>query len=95
MKMNPSNPKYFNGERMEPRFLEESLEDMIDSRWERHLSGTEDAILQDLVDFNPIYLSRYNVEDLETLKSLIEIRKNGSRVMITECYSNKHTFYRM
>jgi hypothetical protein len=73
----PHHPQYFKGERMEPRFLEESLVDMIGSRWERNLGGAEDASLQDLVDFNPIYLSRYNAEDLEAVKNLIEVIRNG------------------
>lgn len=73
----PHHPQYFNEGRMEPRYLEESLVDMIGSRWERNLGGAEDVSYQDLVDFNPVYLSRYNAEDLVDVKKLIEIIKQG------------------
>lgn len=62
---------------MEARYLEESLVDMIGSRWERNLNGAEEVSNQDLVDFNPVYLSRYCPEDLEKVKALIEKIKQG------------------
>lgn len=73
----PHHPQYFKDGRMEPRYLEESLVDMIGSRWERNLEGAEDVSNQDLVDFNPVYLSRYHPEDLEEVKKLIEKIKQG------------------
>lgn len=73
----PHHPQYFPDGKMEARYLEESLVDMIGSRWERNLNGAEEVTNQDLVDFNPVYLSRYCPEDLEKVKALIEKIKQG------------------
>ncbi|CAC5382109.1 CUBN [Mytilus coruscus] len=59
------HPQNVGQERMSQRYLEESLIDMVGSRWERNLKGDENAKNSDLVDFHPQYLTRYHKEDLK------------------------------
>ncbi|KAK3095675.1 hypothetical protein FSP39_017478 [Pinctada imbricata] len=81
----PHHPEYYKNkdgvkERMEARYLEESLVDMAGSRWERQLQGREDVSLEDLVDFNPVYLKRYHPEDKEIVLELIkDIQDNPAK----------------
>lgn len=70
-KREPHHPQYFGSERMSRRFLEESLIDMVGSRWERNLKGDENASKADLVDFHPQYLGRYHKEDFDEVLALI------------------------
>lgn len=65
------HPQNFGQERMSQRFLEESLIDMVGSRWERNLKGDENAKNSDLVDFHPQYLTRYHKDDLKVVSDLI------------------------
>lgn len=69
--------QYFLDGKMEVRYLEESLVDMIGFCWERNLNGVEEVFNQDLVDFNLVYLLCYCLEDLEKVKVFIEKIKQG------------------
>ena len=69
----PHHPQYWgDGNRMEMRFLEESLVDMAASRWERQLKGAENALNHVIVDFNPVFLKRYHEEDRKLVEAMIE-----------------------
>lgn len=69
--------QYFLDGKMEVRYLEESLVDMIGFCWERNLNGVEEVFNQDFVDFNLVYLLCYCLEDLEKVKVFIEKIKQG------------------
>lgn len=66
------HPQYHDPEKMSKATLEESLIDMVASRWERNLGGKEEATNFELVDFNPVYLSRYQKDDKEEVEQLIK-----------------------
>lgn len=64
---NPHHPQFYinagHQSNMEPKFLEESILDMIACRWERRLDGRLDASNEDIVDMDECFLDRYTRED--------------------------------
>lgn len=71
------HPQYHEPEKMSRATLEESLIDMVASRWERNLNGDEAASNYDLVDFDPKYLLRYKEEDRIEVDKLINAIKSA------------------
>lgn len=77
-KREPHHPQFFGKGRMTEKYLEESLIDMVACRWERMLEGDENVKDFDLVDFNPVYLNRYNNDDLKYILATIRCIKSDS-----------------
>lgn len=74
----PHHPQYYKPEeQMERKYLEESLIDMVASRWERQLKGDMDVTNYQLVDFMPVFLERYVKEDFKEIQMLVEKIKNS------------------
>lgn len=78
----PHHPQfYWKGEEksvMEQKFLEESLIDMVASRWERQLQGDVNVSNYELVNFDSKYLLRYLDEDRKKVEGIINAIKNKS-----------------
>ncbi|CAG2207936.1 unnamed protein product [Mytilus edulis] len=93
-KREPHHPQYFGSKRMETRYLEESLIDMVGSRWERNLKGDENAKTSDIVDFDPVYLKRYLKEDFDEVLALInKIKESDLLVCFKKQNEDKHLLY--
>lgn len=74
----PHHPQYYKPEeQMERKYLEESLIDMVASRWERQLKGEMGVSNFQLVDFMPVFLERYVKDDFKEIQILIEKIKNS------------------
>ena len=64
---------------MPQTFLEESVIDMIASRWERNLKGRDEATAFELTDIDERFLVRYtDVDKLKVLEMLNGIRSTAS-----------------
>lgn len=78
----PHHPQYYwKGEQkttMEQKFLEESLIDMVASRWERQLKGDVNVSNYELVNFDSKYLLRYLDEDRKKVEAIINAIKSKS-----------------
>jgi len=80
----PHHPQWFTiartGDgRMTRAALQESLVDMVACRWERELKGREDAADSELVDIAPGFLERYEREDRELVRRLMEDIATGRK----------------
>ncbi|XP_021358626.1 uncharacterized protein LOC110453791 isoform X2 [Mizuhopecten yessoensis] len=72
------HPQFYpKGQRMPRKDLEESLVDMVASRWERQLEGNDQASNVELVEFDSKYLLRYCKEDIADVQALIGKIKQG------------------
>ncbi|XP_033761016.1 uncharacterized protein LOC117342850 [Pecten maximus] len=66
------HPEFYpKGQRMPRKYLEESLIDMVASRWERQLKGNGKVSNSELVGFDCKYLLRYCEGDIENVQALI------------------------
>ena len=64
---------------MPQTFLEESVIDMIASRWERNLKGRDEATIFELTDIDERFLVRYtDVDKFKVLEMLNGIRSTAS-----------------
>ena len=64
---------------MPQTFLEESVIDMIASRWERNLKGHDEATVFELTDIDERFLVRYtDVDKFKVLEMLNGIRSTAS-----------------
>ena len=64
---------------MPQTFLEESVIDMIASRWERNLEGRDEASVFELTDISERFMVRYTeVDKFKVLKMLNGIRNKAS-----------------
>lgn len=57
---------------MPDSYLQESVLDMVASRWERQLGGRADVTNHDLVNFDSKFLSRYSEGDFIRVESIIK-----------------------
>ena len=65
---------------MPQTFLEESVIDMIASRWERNLEGRDEASVFELTDISERFMVRYTeVDKFKVLKMLNGIRSKASK----------------
>ena len=65
---------------MPQTFLEESVIDMIASRWERNLEGRDEASVFELTDISERFMVRYTeVDKFKVFKMLNGIRSKASK----------------
>ncbi|XP_064610319.1 uncharacterized protein LOC135474691 [Liolophura sinensis] len=69
----PHHPEHYTTTcEMPDSYLQESILDMVASRWERQLGGSDDVTNYELVNFDPKFLSRYSEGDFVRVEAIIK-----------------------